>query len=307
MDAGGSTDAVRLLERIDTLESRLHQVGAELEHTERLATLGTIAGLIAHEFNNILTPVMSYAQMAMGAPGDAELTAKALQRAVEGSQRASEIASAILSFTREFSAADSADGDGSPALANVERVVGEAMTCMARRPEADGIRLRLSLAPGATGRIRPIALQHVLLNVILNAKAALGSTGGELTIESRLESEPPAVPESAACSRCSTWNIPAAVDGWLCVRVQDTGHGMSAAKLAQIFTPFYTTRADQPAGEQRGTGLGMTLCQRLLESVGGFMIVESREGHGTWVTIALPAGEREGGTRAADERGERAA
>ena len=89
-----------VLEQIDALQERIADLTARLDHAERLATLGTIAGLIAHEFNNILTPVMSYAQLALANDDDADLVKKALQKAAEGSDQASQIAAAILGFVR---------------------------------------------------------------------------------------------------------------------------------------------------------------------------------------------------------------
>jgi signal transduction histidine kinase len=96
------TDAAALLDELERLRAELDAVKGQLEHQERLATLGTIASLIAHEFNNILTPVMSYAQMALGdAKNDPELSRKALSRALSGSERAAKIAGAILDFARD--------------------------------------------------------------------------------------------------------------------------------------------------------------------------------------------------------------
>ena len=91
---------VELAQRCESLQARLHQLEQELEHTHRLATLGTIVGSIAHEFNNLLTPVISYAELAKLHPDDRELSEKALDRASAGAEHASQIASAILDLVR---------------------------------------------------------------------------------------------------------------------------------------------------------------------------------------------------------------
>jgi signal transduction histidine kinase len=96
----------QLQQEIQRLKDELAAFHVEREHQARLATLGTIAGLIAHEFNNVLTPVVSYAQMAIASPDDAVLVQRALERALMGSQRASEIASSILGFVRHERAAE---------------------------------------------------------------------------------------------------------------------------------------------------------------------------------------------------------
>ena len=97
VSAGASgSDVASLVRQVDLLSARLADLQATLDHQERLATLGTIAGMIAHEFNNILTPVCSYAQMALDSPDDAALARKALERSLTGAERAAKIAGAIL-------------------------------------------------------------------------------------------------------------------------------------------------------------------------------------------------------------------
>src|SRR5262249_28575324 len=143
----------------DRLASELVIMRANLEHAQRLATLGTIAALIAHEFNNLLTPVMSYAQMALAKPGDPELTRKALERAAAGSEKAAQIAGTILDFARddlEVGAVPGAQslghaarsplplpGTGVPCgtleSADVAECVRNTLACLARDPLKDGI------------------------------------------------------------------------------------------------------------------------------------------------------------------------
>src|SRR5687767_1017430 len=99
---GGPTgDPHPLLRQISAMECQLQAITRAMEHRERLATLGTVAGLLAHEFNNILTPIMSYAQMALASPDDQDLTIKALKRAAEGSERAAQISGVILGFIKQ--------------------------------------------------------------------------------------------------------------------------------------------------------------------------------------------------------------
>lgn len=315
-------NAHRLLSRLDELETELSRVHHALEHHERLATLGTIAGLIAHEFNNILTPVMSYAQMALAAPEDRDLSTKALQKASEGAERASQIASAILGFVRDDNAdvwskaramRESEPSSQTPPLppsADVLNAAHDAVACMGRDPARDLINLTITGDAGLCAALKPFALQHILLNLILNARSAMLPLGGELTIEAHRCGQPPSPPEDAACSLAgSTWNIAgrrtadaaaskaargsgaAANPGsWAVIRVRDTGRGMRPETLARVFEPFYTTSADCDAttARRRGTGLGMTMCKRLADEVGGYIIIESAVGQGTTVTVVLP-------------------
>jgi len=313
----------------------LEMLRAGLEHAQRLATLGTLAGLIAHEFNNILTPVMSYAQLALDKPQDQALARKALERAADGSERAARIATAILNFAREDEhrstgnidsaqallaggavATSGSDPDGSvadaksmstatvsepaePERAAVLGAINEALACLARDPAKDGIALRLDAASALTAKMRPVALQQVLLNMVLNARRAMNPGGGELTIRGSVLKERPAPPAGAVCSTGSL-EMPTrrATDPkqWIQLEITDTGCGMPPELLTRIFEPFVTQdrRLSGSAGsraksEERGSGLGLTLCRRLVEQVGGSVWVTSTPGAGSCFTLLLPA------------------
>ncbi len=89
-----------VLDRLAKAEEELAALRRELDHSHQLATLGTLTAGIAHEINNILTPVLAYAQLARSNPHDAGLRAKALDRAVAGVESASRITEAVLGFAR---------------------------------------------------------------------------------------------------------------------------------------------------------------------------------------------------------------
>lgn len=284
------TQSAAVLQEVDHLQDQIESLTAALEHRERLATLGTIAGLIAHEFNNILTPVMSYAQMAMARPEDRELSAKAHVKAVEGTERAAAIAAAILGFVRDDS---SRVPRGTSNVARVGEALEQALECLAREPEKDGIRLVVDAPDDPAMRMKPVSLQHVLLNLILNARAAMLPGGGVLTIRARRVDERPRRGAQAVGGEAPMGDGP-----WVVVEVEDTGRGMDEERLSRLFEPFYTDGGaevgehDVPRGtseggdRRRGTGLGMTICQKLVEDAGGVMWVESEVGRGTRVVVA---------------------
>lgn len=314
----------------------LEQLRSGLEHTQRLATLGTLAGLIAHEFNNILTPVMSYAQLALDKPQDRALARKALERAADGSERAARIATAILNFAREDehrstgniepgegrlagqgagldSSAQALNGGswiGKPPTfasvdpseserASVSSAIQESLACLARDPAKDGIALRLEAPSGLVAKMRPVALQQVVLNMVLNARRAMNPGGGELTIRGASLSERPDPPRGAVCSS-GNLATPArrATDPkhWIQLEIIDTGCGMPPELLTRIFEPFVSqdrrlsgSGGTRAVGEERGSGLGLTLCRRLVEQVGGSVWVTSTPGAGSCFTLLLPA------------------
>lgn len=290
--AAGERSSHALLRQIEAMQAQILSMRAMLEHHERLATLGTIAGLIAHEFNNILTPVLSYAQMAIAKPDDAELTHKALLRATEGTERAAAISSAILGFVRD----DSRDTGGDVPRGTsclVSTAVREALACMGRELVRDGIELVEEIDEALRAAMRPIALQHVVLNLLLNARKAMLPAGGRMTIRAFHVEHPPVAQAGDAIGVVPDRAQTQRIHGWVVLEISDTGHGMDAGQLARVFQPFYSVSV-QPSvgasGERRsGTGLGMTICARLVGDAGGILLARSQKSRGTTVVVSVPA------------------
>ncbi len=315
-------DPQQLLNHLDDLQAEVQRLRHALQHQERLATLGTVAGLIAHEFNNILTPVISYAQLASANPADQELAGKAVRKCLHGAERASQIATAILGFVRDDSldlrtpARGQSAGRDPKAPAprcGVAAALQEAMTCLGRAPQRDGITFTSSIPDDLQASMRLVALQHVFLNLILNARNAMIPGGGRLSVMAYAADTPPTIPDDAATSagEGSTWNTDAkhaaaTRPGWVVIEIADTGRGMTAEQLGRIFDPFYTlggplqpepAATDRrrggstdvaPMQNRRGTGLGMTICTRLLEDADGWMTVRSAAGKGTTIQVVMP-------------------
>lgn len=257
-----------LLRRIEELEAQLSRARQEFEASNRLSTLGILTGAIAHEFSNILTPVLSYARAALERPDDRELTARALERAAKGVEQASRVANAVLRL-----AGSGVDQDDEPALCDPAEAVQGALGCMGRRPEEDGVELRLVLPPGLRLRIRRTDLEHVLLNLLLNSVRALKPSGGVLEITCR----------ELAPATGSTWNTPGA---WAELAVRDTGPGISRELMEQLFEPLLS-RSSRLPNLQRGNGLGLVICRRLIEAAGGVIQAESEVGQGAVFRIQL--------------------
>jgi signal transduction histidine kinase len=236
---------------------------AELEQTVRLATIGSMAAGVAHEINNLLTPVLAYAQMSQTDP---ELMPKAIEKTIAGVQTACQIVDAILGFAR-----DSAE----PGVAcDIEAVLDASLSCLARDLEKDRIVLIRDLETGLMPAIPPMILQQVLLNLVLNAREAiLGAKGRRvLRVESR--------------------STPA---GGIEIRVSDTGPGISPAVAAKIFEPFITTKVpSRPAGDDTtiqtgGSGLGLSVCRHLLQKHAGTIEVDPTYTDGAMFHITLRA------------------
>ena len=258
-----SNDRDVLLGRIHDMESQIQRLGADLDRTSRLATLGILAGMIAHEFNNLLTPVMSYSQLALTSLDDRELVTKALTRTVDGAEHLSGIASAILGFLRD---------DVQLADADVNHVLDLTLDCMARDPQKAGVRLVRRVPEGLRAGIRPICLQQVLLNLFLNAIESMRGSGGELRITSNIER-----------------------DGAVRLEVADSGCGMSGEAVKRAFTalPSLPSKPEEDGSAdgsaRRGHGLGLAICKRLIDEAGGQINLQSTPGQGTTFSIRLLA------------------
>jgi signal transduction histidine kinase len=235
-----------------------------------MMTAGQLAGMFAHELSNILTPLLSYAQLALANPEDDALSKKALTKAADGAQRAAFLADALLG---KRGAPDERDRDVESAIdpllaitpsACVDDCVRRSLAASFRAPGAAMDRARLAvhidIEPGLRIAMHPIALEHVLQNLITNARLAM-------------RSRPDDAGEIRVTAECSTWNTEqAGVE----IRVRDTGPGVPDHVRARLFEPFVTSRAG--AG---GFGLGLAVCKRLVEQAGGSITLEpSRPGAG---------------------------
>ena len=281
------TGSDRLLYEIERLQRELDTLGRELAWSHRLATLGTLAAAAAHEVNNILTPIASYAQLALSDPSDRAMTTKALEIASNNALRAAQIFSATLGYARDDR------GQGVAATSPIGDVVDQALACLPRELERDGIMLTADLQP-ATLAIHPTELQQVVLNLLLNARKALlvsERTRPSIAITGRVDADR------------SVYQL----------AVADNGPGIPAALRDRLFEPFATAMPDDKAASAArqggaaargvegvgecgtevlpGTGLGLAVCRRLIEGAQGSIRVDSQPGCGARFTIALPVSE----------------
>ncbi|MCC6680141.1 MAG: HAMP domain-containing histidine kinase [Phycisphaeraceae bacterium] len=242
-------DPNALIERLNQLQDQLDQLHQGLAHTQRLATLGTLSAIVAHEFNNILTPIINYAQLALARQEDQPLMQKAVTKSLEGAERAARICDSILGFAQQ----DENTSERTD-VRQVSHIVQQSLECMAREPRKDGIDLVLQLdsldsaEPGRQIAVAPVALQQVLVNLILNARRAMGRKGGRLAVAGAIQP-----------------------DNCLQLSVQDTGPGVPQHLRDRIFEPFVTcpVNTDPQSRQRSGTGLGLSICQQIVQRAGG--------------------------------------
>lgn len=242
------------------MEQQLRYLREQLTESQRLATIGTIAAVIAHEFNNLLTPIVSYSQYALQSAEsptpDMDLIRKALSKSFQGSAKAGRICTSMLGLAR---------GESVFGEVSVQKLVDEALAVMARDPQKDGIALRVQVQPELSVTGDAVQLEQVLLNLLINARQAMLGKGGSITVKAmRMES------------------------GEVRIQVIDTGPGIPEKLLPKIFQPFFTTKATARKGEQKGTGLGLAICKEIVEHHKGQIEVQSEVGKGTMFSLYLP-------------------
>jgi len=247
-----STDASHQA-KLQRLEAEVAALRHQLRESQKLATMGTMTAMIAHEFNNILTPIINYAQLAQSNP---KLTGKAIDRAADGGQRAMEICRALLNM--------SGPGENHPVQCNLWQMAEETLAAMARPMEKDGIDLVVDIPQDLTLVTRPVEIKQVVLNLLINARqAVLDGHGPQRKVEITARKE----------------------DGWVILQIIDTGVGFDESQAEQIFQPFYTTRSEDGSGH----GLGLAFCRQIAESNGGSISAEGRPGQGAAFTVQIPA------------------
>lgn len=239
----------RLAEQIESLKKQLRE-------SQRLASLGTMSAMIAHEFNNLMTPVISYAQYAIE-KDDQALMKRAVEKSLQQAKRASQMCDRILGLASQQHL-----GPGPVELAPL---VSETVASLGRDLSKDNIQLRLDVPEGLRVRANAGHLQQVLFNLVLNARQAILGRAGSL----RISAEP-------------------VEGGQVALRVRDSGCGIKPENLENIWQPFFTTRRQADRPDQRGIGLGLTICKDIVEEQGGSIAVESQAGAGTTFTIVLP-------------------
>ncbi|MCA9048088.1 MAG: ATP-binding protein [Planctomycetaceae bacterium] len=242
-------------ERIQQLEQQLKTMEEMLMQAQRMSSVGALAGSITHEFNNILTTVINYAKMGVRHK-DAATRDKAFDRILSAGQRASKITTGMLAYARNTS------DRFEPCELN--RLLADVMVLVQKDLQMHRIGIDEDLQSGVWANVNSSQIQQILMNLIVNARQAMQECGRlKLTIRDNPN------------------------DGWAEISVGDNGCGIPNDKLQKIFDPFFTTKKADSRG-QGGTGIGLSLCRKIIEAHKGRIRVESEIGKGTTFTLKHP-------------------
>lgn len=246
-----------IVRETQTLKDRLGQSDQEAENLkkqihihERLATIGKLAGGIAHEFNNPLDGVMRYTNLCLEHIKDDEVIRGYLLEIKHGLNRMANIVRNLLACSRN----ELPRGERISFQQALERSLASIHTEI----EHKNIKIEKKIE-GAIPPLKDLGLERILTNIIRNAVEAIADEGGKITIEAKCE------------------------EGVLHIRIRDTGIGISAPDIEKIFEPFYTTKA-----LDKGCGLGLTIVAEIIKGYNGKIHVESAPGQETIFSIHLP-------------------
>lgn len=238
-------------------EAWIAQLEQRLVQCERLASIGELSSTTTHEFNNILMTILNYAKLGLRHKDDATRD-KALSRILDAANRGAKITSTVLGLSRARATP--------PEPTNLVTLVDDTLVLLERELMKYRIDVVKEFSPTPEILASTNQLQRLLLNLITNARQAIGENG---TILIRIAHEP----KSNA----------------VVFTVRDNGKGIPAEVLPRIFEPFFTTKQGPDATGKGGTGLGLSACKEIVDEHRGRIRVESTVGKGTSFTIRFPA------------------
>ncbi len=268
---GTATGFIEVVEDITErkqAEAERHKLETQMQHAQKLESLGVLAGGIAHDFNNILMSILGHAELAMMRLNPASPARDNLLSIEQAAQRAADLSRQMLAY--------SGKGRFLVEVIDLGDLVAE-MTHMLEVSISKKALLRFNRAPDLPAvEVDATQIRQVLMNLVINASEAIGDKSGVIAI-------------TTGAMRCDRgylddiWLNEQLSDGlYVYVEVADTGCGMDRDTLARIFDPFFTTKFT-------GRGLGMAAVLGIVRGHKGAIKIYSEPGKGTTFKILLPA------------------
>ncbi len=238
----------------------------QLTQSQKMESIGRLAGGVAHDFNNLLTVINGYSQLMLAQLEEGKPFRNEIVQIHKAGQRAGGLTRQLLAFSRKQVL--------EPRNLDINQLVEE-MRPMLERLVGEDIEVRVALhAKDGTIRADPHQLEQVVMNLVVNSRDAIPSAGKLLIETANIQWD----------EMFARIHVEARAGNYVMLAVTDTGTGMNEETRSRIFEPFFTTK-----GLGQGTGLGLAMVQGIVAQSGGFVEVDSELGTGTRFKIYLPA------------------
>jgi two-component system cell cycle sensor histidine kinase/response regulator CckA len=248
-------------------EASLRAAEKRLFQSQKLETMGRLVGGVVHDFNNLMTVILGYGELLLDGTVDSDLVHEAHEEILDAGKHAALLTRRLLAFSRKESS--------ELVAVNLNSVIDH-LQSMIRRLIGQKVEFCLDLAASLPHvSADPAQIEQTIMNLVVNAHEAMPS-GGKLTIRTR----------SVEIDKAHQQKLRGAAPGpYVLLSVSDTGCGMDEPTQARVFDPFFSTKPSETA-----TGLGLaTVCDNMRQT-GGYLLLESKPGHGTTFDLYFPAG-----------------
>jgi PAS domain S-box-containing protein len=248
------------------IEATREKLQMRVRQSQKMEALGRLTGGVAHDFNNILSIIMGYAELAESETPASSPAGRGLQEIQAASLRARDVIRQLLTFSRK--------GEETHSPQDIRLIVREAMRLM-RSTIPSTVEIREHISEDVPSIwANPTQIHQVIVNLSKNGADAMAESGGVLTVEL----------EAVSVSEESAAADPELFAGdFVRLSVADSGAGIAGPDLERIFDPYFTTKA-----VDKGTGLGLSVVLGIVKSHGGAIRVESEPGEGTRFELYFP-------------------
>lgn len=244
----------------------------QIRQSQKMQAIGALAGGVAHDFNNILTAILGYAELSQARCQSDSLLHNNLEEIIRAADRAAQLVDQILKFSRQ--------GEKNIASLQMSLIVKEVLKLIRASLPAN-IELSADIMQDAYVKADPTQIHQIVMNLCTNAYQALEGRGGVIQI--RLYTKKLSPKEGVEAGNLQHGE-------YVCLQVQDNGIGIAQEYLQRIFDPYFTTKK-----MNEGTGLGLSVVHGIVNDHRGAVSVESTPNKGTCFTVFLPKAEKESG------------
>ena len=265
----GSSGAFQGILEINSDVTERMRIEEQLRHTQKLESLGVLAGGVAHDFNNLLTGILGNASLALDGVPEHHPQRQLLEEVMKASERAADLTRQLLAYA----------GKGRFVMRTIDlSALVRDISGLVQASIPKSVQLRLQLKEGLPGiDADPGQLQQIAMNLVINGAEAIDPEGGTVLVATTaLDVDQPYIETMSSAGELLR------PGKYVSLEVHDTGCGMNEETLARMFDPFFTTKF-------AGRGLGLSAVLGIVRAHKGALKVYSKLGQGTTVKVLMPA------------------